>query len=91
MELIEELSAELARTGRLTLNIKVTPKSSKTAIVGMLPDGTLRINVAAAPEKGKANAELCAFLGKQFGMPRSRVAVESGHTSRYKRVSVRFA
>jgi len=39
--------------------IKVTPKSSKTELTGYLPDGTWKVKVGAAPEKGKANRALC--------------------------------
>jgi hypothetical protein len=72
----------------LRLSVKVVPKSSRNEITGQQPDGTLRIKVAAAPEKGKANAELCAFLAKEFGVGRSRVEVVAGHTSQHKQVVI---
>ena len=71
------------------LKIKVIPKSPKTEIVGEMADGTLKIRVAAPPEKGKANAELCAFLAKQYGVPRDRVSVMTGETSTHKQVRIR--
>ena len=72
----------------LRLNIKVVPKSSRNEIVEVQSDGTLRIKIAAAPEKGKANAELCDFLAQQFGVPRSRVEVVAGHASQRKQVVI---
>jgi uncharacterized protein (TIGR00251 family) len=72
----------------LRLNIKVVPKSSRNQIVEVQADGTLRIKVAAAPEKGKANAALCDFLAKQFGVPRSSVEVVAGHASQRKQVVI---
>jgi uncharacterized protein (TIGR00251 family) len=79
----------LKRAARpLRLSVKVLPKSSRNEIVEQQADGTLRIKVAAAPEKGKANAELCDFLAKEFGVGRSRVAVVSGHTSQRKCVVI---
>jgi uncharacterized protein len=72
----------------LRLSIKVVPKSSRNEIVEVQPDGTCRIKVAAAPEKGKANAELCDFLAKQFGVARSRVEVVAGHASHRKQVLI---
>ena len=63
--------------------VKVIPKSSRTEIVGELGDGTLKVRVAAVPEKGKANAELCAFLAKEIG---AEVEVVSGQTSAMKLV-----
>jgi uncharacterized protein (TIGR00251 family) len=70
------------------ITVKVTPKSSRTELVGKLPDGTWKIKVAAAPEKGKANRALCAFLADHFGVPQSRVSIVSGETSHLKRVHI---
>jgi uncharacterized protein (TIGR00251 family) len=70
------------------ITVKVTPKSSRTELVGKLPDGTWKVKVAAAPEKGKANRELCAFLAAHFGVPKSRVRIVSGETSHLKRVRI---
>ncbi len=53
-----------------------------------MADGTLKVKIAAAPEKGRANAELCAFLAKHFGVPVSAVTIVSGETSPRKRVRI---
>ncbi len=73
----------------LRINVKVIPKSSRNEIVEVQADGTWRVKVAAVPEKGKANVELCEFLAKEFGVGRSSVEVVSGHTSQRKIVVVR--
>jgi uncharacterized protein (TIGR00251 family) len=70
------------------ITVKVTPKSSRTELIGKLPDGTWKIKVAAASEKGKANRALCVFLADHFGVPQSRVSIVSGETSHVKRVHV---
>ena len=72
----------------LRLSVKVVPKSSRNEIVDVQADGTLRIKVAAAPEKGKANAELCGFLAKEFGVGKSKVEVVAGHASQRKQVVI---
>jgi uncharacterized protein (TIGR00251 family) len=72
----------------LRLSIKVVPKSARNEIVEVQADGTWRIKVAAAPEKGRANAELCEFLARQFGVPRSKVEVVTGHASPRKQVVI---
>lgn len=64
------------------------PRSSCSGIVGELPDGTLKVKVAAVPERGKANAELCRVLAEHFGVAKSAVTVVSGHTSALKLVRV---
>ncbi len=72
----------------VTLAVKVIPKSSRNEIVGVLADGTLRIKITAAPEKGKANEALCAFLAEELGIARSRVTVVRGHASTRKLVRI---
>jgi uncharacterized protein len=68
--------------------VKVVPKSSKTELVGYLPDGTWKVKVAAAPEKGKANRALCEFLAEKLGVAKSKVHIVSGETSQLKRIRV---
>jgi uncharacterized protein len=46
------------------------------------------IRVTAPPVDGKANAALCAFVADRAGVPRSRVQVVRGMTSRDKVVRV---
>ncbi len=72
-----------------TFRVKVIPKAPKTEIVGELGDGTLKVKVAAVPERGKANAELCAFLARDAGVPQANVEVISGQTSPMKVVRVK--
>jgi uncharacterized protein (TIGR00251 family) len=72
----------------MDITVKVIPKSSTTEISGQLPDGTWKVKVAAAPDKGKANKALCAFLADHFGVPQSRVTILSGRTSHRKRLRI---
>ena len=67
----------------ISIDCWIQPKASRTAISGI--HGTsIKITVAAPPEDGKANAELCAFLSKKLGIPKSSVKLKSGHASRRK-------
>jgi uncharacterized protein (TIGR00251 family) len=84
------LKAELARAGRLALNLRVIPKSSRNEIVGMLPDGSLKVKITAAPEKGRANAALCDLLARELGVSRRAVEIVRGATSQVKQVVVTF-
>lgn len=72
----------------MEFRVKVIPKSSKTELAGYLPDGTWKVRVAAAPEKGKANRELCEFLAKTLGVAKSKVHIVAGETSPLKRIRV---
>ena len=72
----------------MKIRVKVIPRSAKTGIAGEMADGTLRVKVAAPPEKGKANEALCAFLAEHYKVPRSSVAILSGHSAALKLVRV---
>jgi hypothetical protein len=72
----------------LTINVKISPKSARSEVVGTLADGALRVKVTAAPEKGKANEELCNVMAKHFGVPRSSVRILAGATSQRKRIRI---
>jgi len=52
---------ELNKKIKEYIRVKVIPNSAKTEIKGEMADGTLKIAVAAPPEKGKANATLLGF------------------------------
>lgn len=84
------LLSELRSKGRLDLILKVIPKSSRNEIVGLQPDGSLKVKVTAAPEKGKANAAICSFLADEFGVPKRNVEIVRGETSSVKHVKICF-
>ncbi|MGH9630135.1 MAG: DUF167 domain-containing protein [Bryobacteraceae bacterium] len=86
--MIEHLKSELRRQKKLTLPVKVIPKSARNEIVGFLEDGTLKLKIAAAPEKGKANAEVCALLAEVFGVSRKNIEIARGEKSQLKLVVI---
>jgi uncharacterized protein (TIGR00251 family) len=71
----------------LRLQVKAIPGASKTESSGV-KDGALRIRIAAAPEDGKANAELRAFLAKALGCSKSEVVLLQGERSRIKILAI---
>jgi len=72
----------------VTLAVKVTPRASRTEIVGVQPqsDGrvALAVRVASPPVDGAANEVLIAFLAKTLGVTKSAVMLRSGSTGRVK-------
>lgn len=68
--------------------VRVTPRASRTEIVGALHDGTVKIHVAASPDDGQLNEELLKFLSGVLGIPRSHVDIVAGNTGRDKLISV---
>ena len=73
--------------GGVLLTVKVVPGSSRTALAGCL-NGMLKVKVAAAPEKGKANDCLIDFLAKLTGIKKQQIVIESGHTSPVKLIRI---
>jgi len=73
--------------GTLTFKVLVSPRASKTDIVGE-HDGALRVRVAAPPVEGAANEELTRILAKSFDVSRTAVEIISGHSSKRKTVSI---
>ncbi|HNQ21921.1 MAG TPA: DUF167 domain-containing protein [Phycisphaerae bacterium] len=73
--------------GAVLLPVKVVPGASRTRLLGEW-SGRARIAVAAAPEHGKANAALTAYLAKLLKVPRRSIEVVAGHTQPLKTVRI---
>ncbi|MDR2941550.1 MAG: DUF167 domain-containing protein [Treponema sp.] len=71
----------------IRLEIKAVPGASKTEFAGV-KDGRLRVRIAAAPEDGKANAELINFLSKSFDCPKRDLRILAGEKSRLKIIAL---
>jgi len=73
--------------GGVEIRVKVVPGASRDRIAGLLGDA-LKVQVSAAPERGKANAAVEALLAKALGVDARAVTVVSGLTSPRKVVRV---
>ena len=71
----------------LVIDVKVAPQSGRQRCV-LDKSGNLKVFLKSAPEGGKANAELVAFLAKKLGIPQSEVVIMLGATSRKKRLKI---
>ena len=71
----------------VVLRLKVSPGAAREAITRG-SDGSLRLAVTAAPERGKANAAAVALLAKALGVPKSAVEVIQGASARRKTLRV---
>jgi len=67
--------------------IKVHPRARRTAIAGRLGE-VWKLDLAAPPVDGKANEECVRFFAELAGVPRSRVRMVMGATSRAKVVEL---
>ncbi|HEX6962879.1 MAG TPA: DUF167 domain-containing protein [Lacipirellula sp.] len=64
--------------------VRVKAGARRTGIAGE-HNGALRVDVSAAPEKGKANKAVAEVLAELFGVAKSSVELASGPTSSQKR------
>ena len=71
----------------LLIDVRVQPKSSQNAIVGV-HGNALKIKLNAPPVEGKANKALIQLLAKWLHCPKSAVEIVAGQTGRNKRLLV---
>ena len=71
----------------IVLRLKVVPGAARES-VSRGTDGTLRLAVTAAPERGKANAAAVALLARAVGVPKSNIEVIQGASSRQKTLRI---
>ena len=69
------------------ITVKVHPRARRSALAGRLGDAW-KLALAAPPVDGKANDECVRFLAELAGVPRSRVRIVTGLTSRLKVVEI---
>ena len=75
------------RESGITFAVQVVPRSRKNEVVGLQGDA-LKVRVTAPPVDGAANKALCQFLAKALGVPKGRVEIVAGASSRHKVVAV---
>ena len=79
-------------TQGVSVTLRVTPRGGRDEIDGLetLADGrtVLKIRVRAIAEGGEANRAVTELIAKSLGVPKARVRILSGTTSRLKQVAV---
>lgn len=71
---------------RYTLFVK--PGSKKGPLVEVSENGTVTVFVRERAIDGAANKAVIELLAKHFGVAKSSVEIESGFTSKHKRVRI---
>lgn len=64
------------------LAVRVTPKAARNEV--KLTDEGLRVSVTTVPEGGKATKDVIKLLAHALGVPKSRLCLVRGETSRDK-------
>lgn len=73
-----------------TMRLRVKPGARRARLVGP-HGGALKLEVVAAPEKGRANRAVEALLATQLGLAGSAVRLVVGETSQDKVVEIGLA
>jgi uncharacterized protein (TIGR00251 family) len=66
-----------------TLSLRIHPGAKRNAVLTLHGDA-LKIALNSPPVDGKANEALIAFIAERLSLPRARVALVAGTTSRSK-------
>ena len=86
--MIEKFIKKLNKNSEIYLRLKINPGSAKNEVKDVMEDETIKINIAAKPEKGKANKELIKFLSKQFEIDKNNIKIISGAGDRLKLIKI---
>lgn len=77
----------MGRQDSVLVKVRVQPRASKNQLAGVF-NGALKIKLTAPPVDGEANKQCLEFMAGLFGLPRSRLSIETGHTGRNKTIKV---
>ncbi len=79
-------------TGGVSVALRVTPRGGRDDIDGLetLADGrvVVKVRVRAIADGGEANRAVTELMAKALGVPKARVRILSGATSRLKQIAV---
>lgn len=76
---------EEKRTGTLRLLVRVHPRARSLGIAGVTNDW-LKIHIPEPPTDGRANDCLIQFLAEQLRIPKGKIELLQGGSSRTKRL-----
>ncbi len=72
----------------MIIKAKIQANSKKNEIVGNLPDGTVKIKIAAPAIEGRANIKLIKFLSKKYHVPKSQIQILHGENNKIKLIKI---
>ncbi len=86
--MLEKFRDNLSNNKEIYFRVKVIPGAAKTEVKEEMADETIKIALAAAPEKGAANKELINYLAEELGIRKYQVKIISGLTDRLKLIKI---
>ena len=79
-------------TGGISVALRVTPRGGRDDIDGVetLANGrsVVKVRVRAIADGGEANRAVTELIAKALGVPKAKVRITSGTTSRLKQIAV---
>ena len=73
------------RDNGVAIHLLIQPRASKNEVVGSQGE-ELKVRLTSPPVEGAANRLCCEYIAKKLGLAKSAVTLESGETSRHKRL-----
>jgi uncharacterized protein len=70
------------------VDVYVKPNSSKNIVEGYYGK-RIKIRIACAPERGRANKALIDFIALKTGLAKTSIKILSGHKSSFKTIAVK--
>ncbi|MBL8833539.1 MAG: DUF167 domain-containing protein [Rhodospirillales bacterium] len=70
------------------LSVRVTPRSRRPGVGGVIGDGALAVAVSAPPENGRAIDATVEMLAEHFGLPKRAFVLTQGAGARHKRFKI---
>lgn len=86
------MTAWRAVDGGVALALKVTPRSARDAVEGLVDTGggrlALQVRVRSAPSDGAANEAVLKLLARALDVPQRSVSLMAGAAARLKQIRV---
>ncbi|MBI1821335.1 MAG: DUF167 domain-containing protein [Nitrospirae bacterium] len=71
----------------MKISVKVKP-NAKTEKIGKISESEFTASVKAPPHDGKANTALIALLADYFNVPKNRITLLKGSSSKQKLIEI---
>ena len=86
--MLEKYRQILMAQGEVYLRLKARPGAPQTEFKAIMDDETIKVDIAAPAEAGRANEALISWLAQELDVNRNSVRVISGAGERLKLVKI---
>lgn len=73
----------------MIVSVTIKPNSKKGPLIEKMADDSLLVYVREAAVDGKANEAMVKMLSKHYKVPKTRITIIRGHTSRQKTIEIK--